>query len=115
VQLLPNWSGEKIFVELPRRARPTVVTLVGLALPALNTQRKRALVIANGEQERRPFARGTRGVFAHFGDGRGDGVELRALLRIAAIFDETGQRLHGRAHPSRVIAFGESESRKTQG
>jgi len=114
VQLIPHGGGEKIFVQLPRGARPAVITLVGLTFPTLNAQRERALVITNGEQERGPLARRTWRVFAHFGHGGGDRVELRAFVWIPTIFDKTGQRLHRRAHPRGVTALGEREGRETQ-
>jgi hypothetical protein len=114
VQLIPHRSGKKIFVQLPRGARAAVIALVGLTFSTLNAQRERALVITNGEQERSPLARRTRRVFAHFGHGCGDRVELRAFVWISAILDKTGQRLHGRAHPRGVTALGEREGRETQ-
>jgi hypothetical protein len=114
VQLIPHGFVEQVLVQLPRGARAAVITLVGLTLAALNAQGKIALVITNREQERGPLTRRARRVVTHFGNGCGDGVELRAFVWISAIFDKTRQRIHGGAHPRAVAALSEGQGRETQ-
>jgi hypothetical protein len=114
MQLIPKGRRVQILVKLPSGARFTAITLVGFTLAPVDTERKGALVVTDGKQQRCPFAGRAWRVAAHLGHRRGDGIELRRFVRIATIFVETGQRFHGSAHPSRVIRVREGERRETQ-
>jgi hypothetical protein len=80
----------------------------------MNAKREGAPVVANREQQSRPFARRARCVSTHFSHGGGDDIELFALGLIATILVKTRQSVHRSAHPCRVIALRPGERRKAQ-